>query len=162
MKKGRFGSIVLTISLLATGVLILTAIQGGHRDMFGDDATQTHVFLALIATLTLIFAHTWVALYLVSVGRQVRGFMESRGLEKDHGNFLESPHFLGWSAGALALLLVTFFLGPASLLGRVPTWLHTAFFVAATVVHLWSLVVEKRALQAREGHLLELSRLTGP
>ncbi len=157
MTQGKFGRILIVTNLLATLVLIATAIQGSHRPVMGHLPINVHVMLALVASLVILFAQVWVALYLISLKRELKGVAESRG-DSATAAALNFPPYLGWLGGALFLLLILFLLGPAVLLGRVPVWVHSAAFFAAVAVNLASLVAERRALRASDQALTRFSQ----
>ncbi|MCH9647960.1 MAG: hypothetical protein K0U98_06960 [Deltaproteobacteria bacterium] len=158
MEKTKFGTIVLSINVLATFVLLATALQGSKRVLFGLDSLHLHVLLSLAAALGIFFAHTWVAIYLVSLNREMRRFISENGLTSRARDLLVPPAFLGWSLALLLVLLVTFFLGPAVLLGKAPSWSHTTAFWLTLAVQLWSLGVEFRALRVCKENLIQLNR----
>ncbi len=156
MRKTKFGVIVLSINALATAVLLATALQGSKRVLFGLESIQLHVLLALTASLGIFFAHSWVVIYLVSLGRELRSCIAKHGLQDESAGLLATPAFLGWALAPLGILLVTYFLGIAVLLGRVPAWSHSTAFWIALALQLWSLGVEKRAMRTYEANLNRL------
>ena len=144
-QHARFGKFVWWIGVMATALLIATLVQG--FSVTGQNSLRAHLFLALAATLMMLFSHLWIVIYLRFLRRQVRLHRESRG----EGRQEEVPAAgLRWSAAAILLVFVSFFLGPLGLMGELPSSFHSAVGFAALAAQGLSLRREKRDLAASD------------
>ena len=144
------GTILLILGWLGLLAFLASGLLG--YGAFLQEALRVHVLVGLCACVLLLFAHSWMVIYLLGVARAAR-----RWQFRDGGEEALAHQVAAWSrrtllAGALAVAagLASFALGSASLAGAAPAALHHAVFYGALAAQARALQVERQALAASD------------
>ena len=148
-KRTDYGKIVWWTGLLATLGFVATLLQG--LAVAGRQGLQLHLFLALAATLLMLFSHLWIVIYLWSLRREVSRLGET-------GEEIPRLSRAWLVAGAVVLALGAFLLGPVGLRGDLPMSSHATLGLVALALQFGSLWVEKKGLGATDRALGRLLR----
>ncbi|MEO6196370.1 MAG: hypothetical protein ABIS20_25405 [Thermoanaerobaculia bacterium] len=144
-------------SLLIVGALgtIGVAVAGGlgyGLSSPADAGMPTHIIAALVASLLVMFSHSWLLLYLLGTGRVIRDTVREGGL---------APALLAESRrlrrvcytcllAAAALVMATFLVGGAVAGKGAAPWVHHLLAWVAVAVQGLALWIEWRTLVANE------------
>ncbi len=154
------GRSLLVVGALGTAGIAVTAALGYGLSSPADAGMPTHVIAALVSSLTLMFSHSWILLYLLGTGRVIRGAVREGGL--DPGLLAASRRLRAVCCSCLlaaaALILATFLVGGAVAGKGVPSWVHHLLFWIAAAVQAIALWIEWRSLAANERLLVEVDR----
>lgn len=158
------GRALLILGALATAGLVAAAVLGYRLDGATDPALSRHLLASLASTLIVVFAHSWILLYLLGTGRAVREAVKEFRLE---AGLIETSRALRRRSlpallVAALLAMATFLLGIAAAPGLVPFWLHHALFYATLVAQVLALWIESRALAANEKLLNDIDHRVTP
>ena len=144
-------------SLLVVGALgtIGVAVAGGlgyGLSSPADAGMPTHIVAALVAILLVMFAHTWLLLYLLGTGRMIRDAVREGGL--DAALLAESRRLrrvcYACLVAAAALVMATFLVGGAVAGKGMTPWVHHLLAWVAIAVQGFALWIEWRTLAANE------------
>ena len=132
---------IATLTFLAAGYVGYT--QGGSS---GGDL---HVLLALIASLLVLFSHSWIMFYLIGTGKAIKEAVADHALPeawiertKDFKNDCYPAMML-----AMAMVMAAFILGGGVERRVLPTWVHHSLVYLALLAQLWALRRETLALR---------------
>jgi hypothetical protein len=154
------GRSLLVVGALGTAGLAVTAALGYGLSSPADAGMPTHIVAALASSLTLMFSHSWILLYLLGTGRVIRGAVREGGLDLE---LLAASRRLravccSCLLAAAALILATFLVGGAVAAKGVPPWVHHLLFWIAAAAQAVALWIEWRTLAANERLLVEVDR----
>ena len=144
-------------SLLIVGALgtIAVAVAGGlgyGLSSPADAGMPTHIVAALVAILLVMFAHSWILLYLLGTGRVIRDTVREGGL--DPALLAESRRLrrvcYACLVAAAALVMATFLVGGAVAGKGMTPWVHHLLAWVAVAVQGLALWIEWRTLAANE------------
>jgi len=144
-------------SLLIVGALgtIAVAVAGGlgyGLSSPADAGMPTHIVAALVAILMVMFAHSWILLYLLGTGRMIHDTVRTGGL--DPALLAESRRLrrvcYACLLAAAALVMATFLVGGAVAGKGVPPWVHHLLAWVAAAAQGLALWIEWRTLAANE------------
>lgn len=155
---------MLIVGVLATLGVVASAALGYAIAAPQETAMQTHVLVALAATLLAVFSHSWILLYLIGTGRAVQGAIRRESLDPELGRRVRRLKSFAYPCVLLAMagMLAVFALGAASTANYVPARHHHLAFYAALVVQAVALWTEARILRENERLLLDVDgRLAG-
>jgi hypothetical protein len=157
------GRSLLVVGALGTAGIAVTAALGYGLSSPADAGMPTHVIAALVSSLTLMFSHSWILLYLLGTGRVIRGAVREGGLDPGLPGLLAASRRLravccSCLLAAAALILATFLVGGAVAGKGVPSWVHHLLFWIAAAVQAIALWIEWRTLAANERLLVEVDR----
>ncbi len=123
----------------------------------------THLLVALVASLLLLFSHSWIMFYLIGTGKAIKMTVAEYGLED--GLIQRTKEFKSrsypWLTLATALAMATFILGGGVATGTVPGWVHHLLFYVTLPVQVWTLRVEQQVLLANEHLISDIDRRVG-
>ena len=141
-----------TVGFAVSGVL-------GYR-VAADNQVGTHLLVALVSSLLLLFSHSWIMFYLIGTGKAVKTTVAEFGL--DDGPIERTKEFKNrsypWLMLATGLAMATFILGGGVATEAVPGWAHHSLFYITLLVQLRTLWVEQQVLTANERLMSEVDR----
>ena len=144
-------------SLLIVGALgtVAVAVAGGlgyGLSSPADAGMKPHIVAALVAILLVMFAHSWILLYLLGTGRMIRDAVREGGL--DAALLAESRRLrrvcYACLVAAAALVMATFLVGGAVAGKGATPWVHHLLAWVAIAVQGLALWIEWRTLAANE------------
>jgi len=154
------GRALLIVGWLATAGLVATGVAGLSAGQ-SSESFSTHVLLALLAALLMLFSHCWIMFYLIGTGKAIKAAVAENDLEaafiektKDFKNDSYPSLML-----AMGLVMATFICGGAGFLGALPLWVHHLLALPTLVVQIWALVIEGRVLMANQRLMNGIDRL---
>lgn len=153
------GRALLILGWLATLGFVATAFLGyGIADDF--ELMTSHILLALLASLLVLFSHSWIMFYLIGTGRAIKEAVQENHLEADL--IEETKKFKSasypWLMLAVGLVIATFVVGAGVYTNVLPRWVHHTLFYLTAVVQGWTLVLEGRVLVANERLMNDIDR----
>lgn len=153
------GRALVVVGWLATAGLVATGVAGLAASQSAD-SFSTHVLLALLAALMMLFSHCWIMFYLIGTGKAIKVAVAENDLDAD---FIEqTKDFKNRSYPslmlAMGLVMATFICGGAGFLGSLPLWVHHLLALPTLGVQIWSLLIEGRVLMANEKLMAGISR----
>jgi len=142
-----------TAGLVATGVAGLVAAQSSA-------SFSTHVLLALLAALLMLFSHCWIMFYLIGTGKAIKEAVAENDLEPDLIERTKEYKNRSYPSLMLAmgLVMATFICGGVGFLGALPLWVHHLLSLPTLAVQIWALVIEGQVLLANERLMNGISR----
>lgn len=146
------GRSLLIVGLLGTIAVAVAGALGFGVHSPADPGMQQHVVAALVASLPILFSHSWILLYLLGTGRMIRDAVREGGLAAE---LLADSRRLrracyAWLLLAAGLVAADFLVGGAVAANAARPWVHQTLFwtaLAAQAIALWA---EWRALAANE------------
>lgn len=158
----RFERIIWGIGAAAGFGLAVTAVQGHGVSAEAPDDLWLHLALALGCAMAALFAHLWVAVFLLGTGRGLARW-RAPGAEAVPDT-LPGRRRLAWVAAAVATAaaLGVLWSGGAAYAGVEGVGLHAALFWVALAVQTAALAVEWRALAANAARFAALRAAAGP
>jgi amino acid transporter len=147
----QFGIATLgTLGFAAVGVQGLT--DGTNRQLL-----TLHTQAALATTLALVFAHGWIAIFVLAFRRRARDLSGAAGelAAADRG-------LLAAAAAALAAVVTHFVLAGLMFATRAPAVLHGGIAAATLAVLIVALAVEARLLARHQRGVEALAALPEP
>jgi hypothetical protein len=154
------GRSLLVVGALGTVGVVVTAVLGYGLSSPADAGMPAHIIAALASSLMLMFAHSWILLYLLGTGRVIRGAVREAGLDPSlltASRRLRGVCYVCLLAAAV-LVTATFLVGGAVAAKGVPSWVHHLLFWAAAAVQAIALWIEWRSLAANERLLVDVDR----
>jgi hypothetical protein len=155
------GRALWIVGALATIGLLATAVFGyaiPHPFVTGD--LSTHLLLAVLSSLLLLFSHCWILFYLIGTGKALKQAVAEHGLETEIVE--QTKRFKTrsnpWLMLAVLLAMATFVLGGGVATGVVRTWVHHGLFLATAAAQVWALWVELEVLNANEKLMRSVDR----
>jgi hypothetical protein len=152
---------VLLILGVAGTLGMVAAAGAGYGWIGGADPTMhAHALLSLAATLVLMFAHTWIVLYLIATGRVMADSVRAQGGDTaplDRARQLRL-RALPWLLTAVGVLIVTFLLGSVAFSGRILGWLHHGFALLAVLLQIAAIRVEAQVLAEHDRLCIEVAQ----
>lgn len=149
------GRALLIVGSLATVGLVATAGSSWAGLPF-----TTHLLLATLSSLLLLFSHCWIMFYLIGTGKAIKETVAEHGLEpeivaatRDYKN-----RSFPWIMVALGLAMATFILGGGVYTGVLPVWVHHALFWVTLAAQLWTLWLEQQVLTANHHLMVAINR----
>jgi hypothetical protein len=154
------GRSLLIVGALGTAGLVAAAALGYGLSSPGDPGMPTHIIAALVASLLLMFSHSWILLYLLGTGKVIRDAVREGGLDPAPLAAARRLRRVCYPCllAAAALVLATFLVGGAVAGKGVPPWVHHLLFWAAALGQGIALWVEWRSLDANERLLADVDR----
>ena len=121
---------------------------------------NTHVLVALLACLLLLFSHCWILFYLIGTGKVIKNAVAEHGLE---ASIVEQTRQFKnrtnpWLMSAMTLAIATFVLGAGAHAQTVPAWFHHVLFYLTLVVQIVTLRLEYGVLVANERIIVDVGR----
>ena len=148
--------------LIAVAALGLVAVAGAGYHWFGGDPgdRHLHLLLALIASLLLLFAQSWILIYLAGTGRLIGKTAAEGGL--DPAANAEARRLRRRALPFLVLaalsVLAAFLSGALAMVGLISNELHGAFFFVALVAQAGALWAARPALAETERRIRAIDR----
>jgi hypothetical protein len=142
---------LLALGLLGTVGLVAAAVLGfGASGATIEKSMRLHVFVSLAATLIVMFSHTWIVLYLVTVGRVVTRVTRERGADPDIADRCRQLRRKAtpWLLAAIVAVAGAFLLGGGAFTGWIGKVLHQGVAYAALILQVVAVRVEARVLAA--------------
>jgi len=154
------GRALLIVGWLATAGLVATGVAGLAAGQ-SSESFSTHVLLALLAALLMLFSHCWIMFYLIGTGKAIKEAVAEHDLDadliertKDFKNRSYPSLML-----AMGLVMATFICGGIGFLGSLPLWVHQYLLGLPTLgVQIWALVIEGKVLMANDRLMKGISR----
>lgn len=154
------GRALLILGWLATMAVIATGVMGY---LLGGALTRLtpHVLTGLVASLLLLFAHSWVMFYLIGTGKAIKDAVRENGLDPELAERTKpfKSRSYPWLMIAMGLIIATFVAGGAYVAGAAPSWIHEVLFYVTCVVQVWTLLLEGRVLMANERLMNEINEI---
>jgi hypothetical protein len=147
----RFARVQMTLSLLGLAGWLGLSVAALRGDALREHLAL-HLLGALAATLLIVLAQAWIAIYLLASERRLAPLLAGHGELEARLASLAPRRRLALAAGALALLLAAFAFVLAGRLfsGGISARAHLATIAAATSILAIALVLERRALVANQ------------
>ncbi len=147
------GRSLLVVGALATVGLLATGLLGyGLTTPYDVEALSTHLLIAVITSLLLLFSHCWILFYLIGTGKVLKQAVAEHGLEEEIAE--ETRQFKKRSNPALMLAMMlamaTFVVGGGVATGAIDGWVHAALFYGTLAVQVWALWIEYEVLSRNE------------
>jgi hypothetical protein len=148
------------LGALATVGIAVTAVLGYGLSSPSDAGMPRHVIAALVSTVPLMLAHSWILLYLLGTGKLVRDAVREGGLDPAPLARLRRLRRICYPAILLAtaLVMATFLTGGAVAARSAPPWVHQTLFWAAAAAQAGALWIEWWGLAGNESLLVEVDR----
>lgn len=162
-QRGYLGRGLLVV--IALGGLALVAVAGAGYRWFGDQ--RLHILLALIVSLILLFAQSWILIYLVGTARLIAKTLKAHGFDPGEDDLRRRRvgKALPWLLVAALGVIAAFSSGAFAMIrqGEVrPQQWHHAIFFAAVALQFATLRVAGPALVETERMIRALdSRIGG-
>ena len=154
------GRALLIVGVMGTLGLIASAVLGYFLQGPIGPEMQRHVLVSLASSLLILFSHCWIMFYLIGTGKAIKDTVKEYGM--DAAIIEETKRFKNESYPsmmlAMTLTMATFILGGGAATGSLPSWVHHILFLAALVVQLRSLWIEKRVLDENERLMMDVDR----
>ena len=152
------GRSLLFVGLLGTVALAVAGGLGFGLHSPSDPGMQRHVVAALVASLPVLFSHSWILLYLLGTGKVIGTAVRDGGL--DPALLAESRRLrrvcYAWLLLAAGLVAADFLIGGAVAANAARPWVHHALFWTAFAAQAIALWAEWRGLTANERLLGEV------
>jgi hypothetical protein len=137
---------------MAAALLTLTSLSilgiGASFVLAFQQATMSHVGIAVFATMLNLLAHSFMMFYLIGKGKAVREAVAEAGLEGDYYRRvarLRAPVF-SRATLAMALLMAAAIIGASVDVGVLPSWPHALLAGAALAAQVYTFITEVAAL----------------
>jgi hypothetical protein len=145
------GRALLIVGALATVGLVATGLVGFLIPRaFEPEQLSSHLLLAVLTSLLLLFSHCWILFYLIGTGKALKDAVAENGLEPEIAE--ETKRFKTrsnpWLMLAMMLAMATFVVGGGVATKALPAWVHQALFYGTVVCQVWTLWVEFEVLTA--------------
>ncbi|MDH3403444.1 MAG: hypothetical protein OES32_11780 [Acidobacteriota bacterium] len=155
------GRALLVVGALATLGLLATAVLGyAVTDPVDAESLSSHLLLAVVSSLLLLFSHCWILFYLIGTGKALKGAVAEHGLPVEIVE--QTKRFKNrsnpWLMLAMMLAMATFVVGGAVATRALPAWAHHVLFLATAVVQIRALWVEYEVLTANEALMSGVDR----
>ncbi len=156
-KRGYLGRGLLVVIALAG--LGLVAVAGAGYRWFGDQ--RLHLLLALIASLVLLFAHSWISIYLIGTSRLIAKTVTAHGFDPTEDTVRRRlvRRALPWLVGAAIAVVAAFLSGAFAMIRQGearPHFWHHAIFFAALALQLPAILAARPGLAETERRVREL------
>ena len=156
-ERGYLGRGLLVV--IALGGLGLAAVAGAGYRWFGDQ--RLHILLALIVSLILLFAHSWISIYLVGTARLIRKTVAEHGFDPQEDDLRRRlvRRALPWLLVAALGVLAAFASGAFAMIRQGdarPQFWHHAIFFAAFALQFVALYAARPALAETERRIRAL------
>jgi len=144
-----------TVGLLATGVLGYSIPQE-----FEPEQLSSHLLLAVLTSLLLLFSHCWILFYLIGTGKALKEAVAEHGLEPEIAEATKrfKTRSNPWLMLAMMLAMATFVVGGGVATQALPNWVHHTLFFATLAAQGWALWVELEVLTANEKLMKSVDR----
>ncbi len=155
------GRSLLVVGALATVGLLATAVLGySLAEPFDVSLLSTHLIVAVVTCLLLLFSHCWILFYLIGTGKALKEAVAEHGLEREIAERTKwfKTRSNPWLMLAMMLAMATFVVGGGVATGAVVSWVHHGLFVVTVAVQLWALWVEYEVLTENERLLRSVDR----
>lgn len=152
---------LLTVGWLATLTYLATGAVGY---LYGGSAGgDLHVLLALVASLLLLFSHSWIMFYLIGTGKAIKEAVAEHGLPAEWIELTKKFKNDCYPSMMLAmgLVMATFILGGGVERRVLPGWVHHALVYLALAAQIYSLRREHQALAGNRELMDEANRRLG-
>ena len=129
------------LSILGIGASFVLAFQSGLP-------ANSHVAVAVFATMLNLLAHSFMMFYLIGKGKAVREAVAEGGLDGDYGrriSTLRAPVF-SRATLAMAILMTAAIIGASVDVRVLPSWPHAALAALALAAQLYAFAAEIAAL----------------
>ena len=144
------GRALLVVGWLATLTFVAAGVVG--YVVGGWEGGDLHVLLGLVASLLLLFSHTWIMFYLIGTGKAIKAAVAEHDLPAEWIERTREFKNRSYPALMLAMVLVmaTFILGGGVERRVLPGWIHHALFYLALAAQLRALWREHAVLGANQ------------
>lgn len=149
---------LLTLAAAGTAALLFS-ILNGYAVPGRPLAVSPHFLLALVATLILVMAHSFIMFFLIATGVEMKEIEKAGGLGdsfRKRSVAIKSRAFPAMTL-ALLLLILNFMLGGAAHTAAVPAIVHEASAWLTFAVCCWALACEYRVLGENNRLIAELA-----
>lgn len=155
------GRALLMVGALATLAFLITGVIGyGLPETFEPTDLGSHLLIAVLASLLLLFSHCWILFYLIGTGKALKEAVKEHGLEADIVE--QTKRFKTrsnpWLMLAMMLAMATFVIGGGVATEAVPSWVHHALFFVTLAAQVWALWVEFEVLAENEKLMKSVDR----
>ncbi|HEV7669285.1 MAG TPA: hypothetical protein VGS22_12220 [Thermoanaerobaculia bacterium] len=156
-RKGYLGRGLLVV--IAFGGLSLVAVAGAGYRWFGDQ--RLHILLALIVSLLLVFAQSWISIYLVGTSRLIAKTVAAHGFEPQEDELRRRlvRRALPWLLLGAFAVLFAFLSGAFAMIRQgelYPRYWHHAIFFATLVLQFAALYAARPGLAETERRIRAL------
>jgi hypothetical protein len=156
-RKGYLGRGLLVV--IAVFGLGLIAVAGAGYRWFGDQ--RLHILLALVVSLILLFAHSWISIYLVGTARLIKKTVAEQGFEPVEDDLRRRlvRRALPWLVVAALAVLAVFLSGSLAMVRQgesTPRLWHHAIFFAAFALQFAALYAARPGLVETERRIRAL------
>jgi len=144
-----------TLGLLGSAAIGFTIEAGG-----GGNSLSTHLLLALLSSLLILFSHSWIMFYLIGTGKAIKEAVAEHDLNLDYVE--KTKEFKNkcypWLMFAMGITMATFILGGGVYAGVIPPWLHQGLFYATLAIQLKTLFISGSILKENEQLMRTIDR----
>jgi hypothetical protein len=160
---------LLTLAAVGTVGLLATVLLG-YRVPGEVAALKGHFMAALLSTMFLVMAHSFIMFFLIATGVEMKEMEKARGGGDSfrRRTIALKSRIFPLLTGALLLVIVNFILGAAAHTRAVPAWVHeaTAWATVATSLaafaRAWRVLGDNNRLIAEAASLREDSPRPSP
>ena len=152
---------LLTVGWLATLTYLSTGAVGY---LYGGRAGgDLHVLLALVASVLLLFSHSWIMFYLIGTGKAIKEAVAEHDLPEEWIELTKKFKNDCYPSMMLAmgLVMATFILGGGVERRVLPGWVHHVLVYLALLAQFYSLRREHQALGENRRLMDEANRRLG-
>ena len=130
-----------TLSILGIAASLVLALQSGT-------AAESHIAIAVFATMLNLLAHSFMMFYLIGKGKAVREAVAEGGLDGDYARRISALRAPVFSRATLAMvvLMVAALIGASVDVGVLPSMPHALLSGAALALQLYAVAAEIAAL----------------
>ena len=150
------GRALLILGWIATAGLVLTGLLGFQ--VSPETGVGTHLLVALLTTLLILFSHSWIMFYLIGTGKAIKTAVAEHGLEDElvqrTVDFKNRSY--PWLMVAIGLVMGTFILGGGVATRVVSVWIHLALFGLTLAAQLRALLLEGQVILANDRLMQEI------
>lgn len=152
------GRALLILGWLATAGLLLTGLLG--YQVGPATGVGTHLLVALLSSLLILFSHSWIMFYLIGTGKAVKTAVAEHSLSSDYAS--RTIEFKNRSYPSLMLamgvVMTTFIVGGGVATKVIPPWIHAILFAVAMAVQIRSLILEGQVVMANDRLMREVDQ----
>ncbi len=148
-------------SVLVVGGLAGAGLAAAGVAAYAKAPVETHLMLAVLSILLLVFAHSWTVLYLFGTARAIRDL----GVRADLPPELLEPgsgaarRALPWALAVVALVAVNTVIGGRVFAHAAPGWVHAALAWGTFAVQAVAVWAEARLLSANHRRMAAVNAL---
>ena len=148
-------------SVLVLGGLAAAGLAASGLAAYAGAPVETHLLLAVLSFLLLVFAHSWMVLYLFETARVIRELAAGADLPPE---LLEpgsgaAKRALPWALAVAALVAANTVIGGRLFAHATPGWVHALLAWATFVVQAVAVWAEARLLAGHNRRMLAVNAL---